>query len=176
MILNVDFFCVCVTAHVENFNPFCCKTMAKIEDLIICEEECFARALHQIDENGKFNREAIKQHYAKHTVADIEWKKAALDGYIDDCLVQVIKSHNQTSPSDNSQCNSAALDLHRCIWIKFRSNCPVELRYNSSRCINMRQHLNQNSDQLFYRQLFLKFAHQSQGLFHAQMGAQKEFA
>ncbi|TMW43525.1 hypothetical protein DOY81_011395 [Sarcophaga bullata] len=109
---------------VENFDPFDCEKMNRIKQLIICETECFARAVNILDESGKLDREAIIERYSEHFVKDSDWKKAAYVDYVDKCLAQV----EAKEPQGEQQCSSAPMEFHHCVWGEFINGCPADLR------------------------------------------------
>ncbi|KAM7355801.1 uncharacterized protein ACRADG_001751 [Cochliomyia hominivorax] len=148
-------------SDVENFDPFDCEKMSRIKQLIICESDCFARALNMIDENGKLNREAILKRFAEHMVGQSDWKQAAYEGYVDKCLAKV-----EASSETKDQCSTAPMEFHHCIWGEFLSGCPADLRIDSHKCNKMRERHSAGTAGYLSKHLlhsFLKHGHEHRG-------------
>lgn len=147
--------------------------MSRIKQLIICESDCFARALNMMDENGKLNREAILKRFAEHMVGQSEWKLAAYEGYVDKCLAQVESSQEQQKTEE--QCSTAPMEFHHCIWGEFITGCPAELRVDSHKCNKMRERHSQGTSSYLSKHLLHRFLHRSHD-HHGHSSEQKESA
>ncbi|KAI8117334.1 hypothetical protein FF38_09276 [Lucilia cuprina] len=145
-------------SDVENFDPFDCEKMSRIKQLIICEGECFARAINVLDESGKLNREAIIKRFADHMVVESDWKKAAYEGYVDKCLAQVEAKQQEVK---EPQCSTAPMEFHHCIWGEFINGCPADLRIDSHKCNRMRERHAQGTAYFLNKHLLHGFLHHS---------------
>ena len=152
--LQVIFFTF--PADVENFDPFDCETINRIKQLIICESECFARAINILDKSGKLNREAILQRANEHFVYDNSWKQAVYEGYVDKCLVQIEAKESQT---EQQQCNSVIVEFRHCIWGEFINGCPADMRVSSLKCNNLRKRHVQSNVHSLNKYLLKSFFH-----------------
>ena len=131
--------------------------MNRIKQLIICETECFARAVNVLDESGKLDREAILKRYSEHFVKDSDWKKAAYVDYVDKCLAQVEAKDTQSE----QQCSSAPMEFHHCVWGEFINGCPAELRVDNHKCNKLRERHSQNNGYFLNKHLLHGFLHGS---------------
>nr|BAN59724.1 odorant-binding protein [Delia antiqua] len=146
-------------SDVENFDPFDCEKMGRIKQLIICEGECFSKAMNILDESGKLNREVIVKHLSEHWVNDSEWKKAAYEGYVDKCIAKAesIEQHA------DQKCNSVPMEFHYCIWGQFINGCPADLRVESSKCNKMRERHIQGTGSFLNKHVLHDFLHHGHG-------------
>ena len=144
------------SADVDNFDPFDCEKMNRIKQLIICESECFGRAINILDKSGKLNREAILQRANEHFVYDNGWKQAVYESYVDKCLAQV---EAKESPTEQQQCNSAIVGFRYCIWGEFINGCPVDMRVSSPKCNKLRERHGQSNANSFNNYLLKSFFH-----------------
>ncbi|XP_053953946.1 uncharacterized protein LOC128860442 [Anastrepha ludens] len=142
----------------DAYDPFNCDKMQQVKEQMICVAECVGKKFHSIDENGQFKRDVILEQLRKQ-IGDVQWKKDAIEGYVDKCLAEVKEKHEQLEKAGklSEGCSRCPLAFSGCMWREFWNGCPAELHVDTPKCNKLRERVTKNDIQFFGKHLLFKY-------------------
>ncbi|XP_036325893.1 uncharacterized protein LOC118738948 [Rhagoletis pomonella] len=142
----------------DAYDPFDCEKMQQVREKIICLSVCVAKKFDTIDENGKLKRDVILAEMRKQ-IGDVQWKKDAVEGYVDKCLAEAKERHEQREKEGrlSEGCSRNPLTFQNCMWREFWNGCPAELQVDSPKCNKLRERTAAGNTRFFGKHLIYKY-------------------